>query len=813
MIVSLNWIKQYLDVDLSPDKISEILTEIGLEVEGMEETVSVPGGLEGFVVGYVKECGKHTNSDHLSVTKVDIGSGEDLNIVCGAPNVAQGQKVVVATIGTILYPPDGKEFKIKKGKIRGEVSEGMICALDEMNLGSDHSGIAVLPDDVAVGTLAKDYFDIEKDVIYDIGLTPNRSDATSHLGVAKDLAAALKVNYGHSGKVNVPSVDDFKVDSTDLPIDVEVENTDACPRYSGLTIKGIKVGDSPEWMQKRLNAIGVRPINNVVDITNFVLHELGQPLHAFDYEKIAGKKIIVKNLADQTPFLCLDEIERKLSDKDLMICDGNGVGMCIAGVFGGLNSGVTPETTEIFLESAYFTAKSIRPTSTRHLLRTDAAKIFEKGSDPNITVFALKRAAELIAEYAGGKVASEIIDIYPKEIKPVEIEISYAKINRDIGVPIPPTKVNAIFEAMEMEIKKIERASVTVAVPTNKADVTRPADLIEEVLRIYGLNQVPIPTEIRSTIVHPPKPNPIQMRKTAADLLVAQGFYEMMAVSLTKSDYYKDVLPKDENQLVFINNTSNRDLNIMRPEMLISGLEVVLRNQNRQIADLKVFEQGRSYLKTDDGFDETEHLTLFLTGQQMGESWLNPNKNKISFFTLKGYVGGLMERFGLKGFQEKEFADDVFSYGVEYHRGRQSLVKFGKVQTSILKKMGISNEVFFADFNWNNIMTALKNNKINFVGLNKYPSMRRDLAFVINKNVQFKDILAISKKAGKALLVETNLFDVYENEKQLGEGKKSYAVSFVFENPEKTLKDKEVDKIMKNIIFQSEKQLGAVIRK
>ncbi len=813
MIVSLNWIKQYLDVDLSPDKISEILTEIGLEVEGMEETVSVPGGLEGFVVGYVKECGKHTNSDHLSVTKVDIGTGEDLNIVCGAPNVAQGQKVVVATIGTILYPPDGKEFKIKKGKIRGEVSEGMICALDEMNLGSDHSGIAVLPTDVAIGTLAKDYFDIEKDVIYDIGLTPNRSDATSHLGVAKDLAAALKINYKHSGKVNVPSIESFKIENTDLPIDVVVENTEACPRYSGLTIKGIKVGDSPEWMQKRLNAIGVRPINNVVDITNFVLHELGQPLHAFDYKKIAGKKIIVKNLKEQTAFMCLDEIERKLSDKDLMICDGNGEGMCIAGVFGGLNSGVTDETTEIFLESAYFTAKSVRPTSTRHLLRTDAAKIFEKGSDPNITVFALKRAAALIAEYAGGKVASEIIDIYPEEIKPVEIQISYAKINRDIGVPIPADLVNDIFEAMEMEIKEVKRASVTVAVPTNKADVTRPVDLIEEVLRIYGLNSVPIPTQIKSAIVHPPKPDPIQMRKIAADMLIAQGFYEMMAVSLTKSGYYKDLLPIDEEKLVFINNTSNRDLNIMRPEMLISGLEVVLRNQNRQISDLKVYEQGRSYLKTEDGFNETEHLTLFITGQKMGESWLNPNKNKISFFTLKAYVGILMERFGLKGYQEKEFSDDVFTYGVEYHRGRQSLVKFGKVQTTILKKMGISNEVFYANFNWDNIMAALKNNKINFVGLNKYPSMRRDLAFVINRNVQFKDILTIAKKAGKALLVETNLFDVYEDEKRLGEGKKSYAVSFVFENSEKTLKDKEVDKILKNIIFQSEKQLGALIRK
>jgi len=813
MIVSLNWIKQYLDVDLSPDKISEILTEIGLEVEGMEETVSVPGGLEGFVVGHVTACGKHSNSDHLSVTKVDIGTGEDLSIVCGAPNVAEGQNVVVATIGTILYPPDGKEFKIKKGKIRGEVSEGMLCALDELNLGSDHDGIIVLPKDVSVGTLAKDYFDIEKDVIYDIGLTPNRSDATSHLGVAKDLAAALKINYKHSGKVNVPSVEKFKVESTDLPIQVVVENTEACPRYSGLTIKGIKVGDSPEWMQNRLNSIGVRPINNVVDITNFVLHELGQPLHAFDYNKITGKKIIVKNLKDQSPFMCLDGVERKMSDEDLMICDGNGDGICIAGVFGGLDSGVTDETTAIFLESAYFTAKSVRPTSTRHLLRTDAAKIFEKGSDPNITVFALKRAAELIAEYAGGKVACEIIDIYPEEIKPVEINISYAKINRDIGIPIPADRVNDIFEAMEMEIKEVKRASVTVAVPTNKADVTRPVDLIEEVLRIYGLNSVPIPTQIKSEIVHPPKPDPIQMRKTAGNMLIAQGFYEMMAVSLTKSDYYKDILPRDEENLVFINNTSNRDLNIMRPEMLISGLEVVLRNQNRQIFELKVYEQGRSYLKTEDGFDETEHLTLFITGQQMGESWLNPNKNKVSFFTLKAYVGILMERFGLSGYQEKEFSDDVYSFGVEYHRGKQNLVKFGKVQTTILKKMGISSEVFYADFNWDNIMTTLKNNKINFVGLNKYPSSRRDLAFVINQNVQFKDILAIAKKAGKSLLVETNLFDVYEDEKRLGEGKKSYAVSFVFENPEKTLKDKEVDKIMKNIIFQSEKQLGAIIRK
>ena len=636
MKVSLNWLKDYLDINLSKEEVSELLTDIGLEVEGMEEIESIKGGLKGIVIGHVKECGKHPGADRLSLTKVDVGNGEDLQIVCGAPNVAAGQKVVVATVGTVLYDADGNDFKIKKGKIRGEFSEGMICAEDELGLGNDHSGIIVLPEDVEVGTKACDYFNVENDVVYEIGLTPNRSDATCHTGVAKDLAAALKINHDHSGEVNMPNVDGFSIDNKDLPIDVVVENTEACPRYSAISIKGVTIKESPDWLKNRLNAIGVRPISNIVDITNFVLHELGQPLHAFDAEQIKGGKVVVKTLPEGTIFKSLDEIDRKLTATDLMICDGESNGMCIGGVFGGINSGVTDSTKNIFLESAHFNAKWIRRTSTHHLLRTDAAMCFEKGSDPNVTVYALKRAAMLIKELGGGEIASEIVDIYPNIIEKVQVEVSYANVNRLIGVEIPVVDVKAILAAMEMEIVSETETGFTVAVPTNKADVLREADVIEEILRIYGFNKVPISNQIRSAVTLGEKPDRQKIKNTISELLTASGFNEIMAVSLTESRYFKDVLPIEVSELVFVNNTSNMHLDIMRPTMLISGLEAVLHNQNRQNSDLKFYEFGKSYHKKEDSFEEDSHLTLFMSGLKNEESWLEEDRTQVSYYHFKG---------------------------------------------------------------------------------------------------------------------------------------------------------------------------------
>lgn len=816
MKVSLSWLRQYIDTkDMSPEAIGDILTSTGLEVEGMEEVETIPGGLKGLVIGEVKECGKHPNADRLSVTKVDVGAEELLSIVCGAPNVAAGQKVVVATVGTELFPTEGDPFKIKKGKIRGEVSEGMICAEDEIGLGHDHDGIIVLPAEAQVGTAARDYYKVETDYVFEIGLTPNRSDATNHLGVAYDLAAALRINHGYTDDVAAPSVDGFKVDQTDMAIPVEVRNTQACPRYSGVTITNLSISESPDWLKARLNAIGVRPINNVVDITNFVLHELGQPLHAFDLNEIKGGKIIVDTLPANTKFLSLDEIERELHEEDLMICDGEENGMCIGGVFGGIKSGVKDDTTSIFLESAHFDAEWIRRTSMRHNLRTDAAKVFEKGSDPNITVYALKRAAMLMQELAGGVIASEVVDIYPEVKKPAQIDVRYQRINELIGVSIEPESVHAILGAMGMNILSQNDSQFTVEVPTNKADVLREVDMIEEILRIYGFNNVPIPSQVTTSMAIAPHPSPTLVRNLISDMLAAQGFNEMMALSLSESRYYKgesSLVPDDE--LVYVNNTSNVHLDIMRPDMLYSGLEAILRNQNRQESDLKLFEFGRSYRKKEDGYDEINRLTLFLTGRRQAESWLADDQALVSYYSLKAYVNNLMKRLGIQGYQEEATGDDpILSYGTRYFRGPRELVRYGRLQGEVLKAMDIRGEVFYADFHWDNIFQALPKKRVQFSELNKYPSMRRDLALVVDRSVSFNEIAAIAGKTAKKLLRESNLFDVYVNDDQLGAGKKSYAVSFIFEDITRTLKVKEIDKVMNQIISLCETKLGAQIRR
>ena len=813
MKVSLNWLKDYIDIDLDPVKVGEVLTDIGLEVEGMEEIESIKGGMEGIVIGYVKEQGPHPNVDRLSVTKVDIGTGEDLHIVCGAPNVAAGQKVLVAPVGTTLYTKEGEAWTIKKGKIRGEVSEGMICSEDEVGLGDDHSGIVVLPEDVQVGMPAKDYYRIEKDYVYEIGLTPNRSDATNHIGVAKDLLAALTINYDHTGDLRLPSVKDFKVENHDLPVEVAVENTEACPRYTGVVIKGVTIRESPEWLKKRLRAVDVRPINNVVDITNFILHELGQPLHAFDLDQIAGRKVIVKTLPAGSSFTTLDEVDRKLLDSDLMICDGDSKGMCIGGVFGGVGTGVKETTRNIFLESAHFNAKYIRRTSMHHQLRTDAARVFEKGSDPNITLYALKRAILLIKQLAGGEIASEVVDIYPEPILPREVDIAYSRVKRLIGMDIPHDEIKAILSVLEMEIREETEETLRVAVPTNKADVTREADVIEEILRIYGFNKVEMPNQITTAITVGAYPDPTTIRNKIGDYLASNGFHEMMAVSLSESRYYPKVLGGVRaDELVYINNTSNIHLNIMRPDMLISGLEAVLYNQNRQQGNVKLFEFGKTYRHGEDRIHESQHLSLFMAGQRYSESWLNTQKEDVSYYSLKAMVVNILSRIGLTSYQETAVQEEPFSFALRYHRGQQVLVEFGKVDPRIIKKMDIRDAVYYADFNWEALVKAGGKQQVSFEEINKFPSTRRDLALVIDNSIKFQDIVAIARKVGKKLIKDINLFDVYENAEQLGPGKKSYAVSFLFEDPTTTLRDKEVDKVMGKLMQFYKEQLGAEIR-
>ncbi len=813
MRTSLNWLKNYLHIDLSPDKVGEILTSIGLEVEGIEKVESIKGGLAGVVVGHVVECEKHPNADRLRVTKVDVGEAELLQIVCGAPNVDKGQKVLVATVGTTLYPIDGEPLKIQKGKIRGEVSMGMICAEDELGLGNSHAGIMVLPSETPIGKAAGEVMNIEIDYVYEIGLTPNRSDATNHMGVAKDLAAALKVNYHHDGQIKKPSIAHFKIDNPNLPIEVEVANPEACPRYAGVVIKNITVQESPEWLKNRLKAVGVRPINNVVDVTNFILHELGQPLHAFDYEAITDKKIIVDTLPSGTIFTALDETEKKLLDTDLMICDGQRHPMCIGGVFGGLHSGVKETTKHIFLESAHFNAKYIRRSSMHHNLRTDAAKVFEKGSDPNICLYALKRAALMIKELAGGEIASNIIDLYPKAIAPVEIKVNYKDVNNLIGVKIPKDKLLEILHALEMEVVEQTQASFTVKVPTNKTDVLRPVDVIEEILRIYGLNMVPMTDSIKMSLTYGTHPTKQRIRNLWSDFLTANGFIETMSLSLSQSKYYKEILPYSEDELAFIYNTSNVHLDIMRPSMLFSGLETILHNQNRQQIDLKLFESGKIYYKTGEGYKEEERFSIFLTGKRWSENWLFDKDKETSYFTLKSFVHNLLIRLNIFDYQSEVIQNDIFSFGMQYFKGTQLLVHFGKVQPNISKAMSIKNAVFYADFKMDTIFSMLQKSKIKIEEPNKYPSTQRDLALVVAQSVKFEEIATIAKKIGKKLVTSVNLFDIYESKEHLGENKKSYAINIMFEDTEKTVDTKEVDKIVEKIINQCQEQLGAVIRR
>jgi len=811
MKISLNWLNKYLKIDLPPEEISEILTMIGLEVEGMEEVESVKGGLKGIVVGEVTECGKHPNADKLSLTRVDLGNEEPVQIVCGAPNVAQGQKVLVATVGTTLYSPEGEEWQIKKGKIRGAVSEGMICAEDELGLGTDHEGIMVLPEDAPVGIPAREYMNIETDIVYEIGLTPNRSDATSHIGVAKDLAAYLKINHDYDGDVKWPDVSDFEVDSPTHNVKVSVENHEACPRYSGVVITDIEIKESPDWLKNYLKAVDVRPISNIVDITNFILHELSQPLHAFDLEEIEGNEIIVKTLPEGSIFKSLDEVDRKLSEQDLMICDGNSNAMCIGGVFGGINSGVKDNTTSIFLEAAHFDAGWIRRSSTRHNLRTDAAKVFEKGSDPSRTVYALKRAALLIKELAGGTITSDIVDIYPKEIERKEVLVRYDRVIGLIGTDISKDEIHQILRAMDMEIEPVTDDSIKVAVPTDKSDVTREVDVIEEILRIYGFNKVPLDEQLTTKISYEvAKPDHV-VRDKLSELLTHQGFNEIMGMSLIESRIYDQLEIIDPEKYVYVNNTSNIHLDIMRPEMMVSGLLSVVHNHYRQNIKLKLYEFGKGFTKGEEGYVEDEFLTIFLSGARNEESWMHDSKTQVGLYDIKRVIAHVFAKLNVVSHQTSELEDGRFEYGVKYHRGTRTLCSFGKVHHKIAKAMDLKTDVFYAEINMAEIFN-LKSKTIEVDEISKYPSMRRDLAMVLDKKVKFEEIRKLAYGVDKKHVKEINLFDVYENEEHLGEGKKSYAVSFTFSDDTKTLKDKEVEKIIKKIIHVLEQNVKAEIR-
>jgi phenylalanyl-tRNA synthetase beta chain len=808
MKISYNWLKQFIKIDWSPEQTGELLTDLGLEVEGIEAYQSVKGGLEGVVIGKVLACVQHPNADKLKLTTVDIGSSEPLQIVCGAPNVAAGQKVPVATIGTTLYSAEGEAWTIKKGKIRGEDSHGMICAEDELGLGTSHDGIMILDDDIPIGTLASTVFKVENDYVFEIGLTPNRADAMSHLGTARDLKAGL-LQKNISLELITPSVSAFHVDNRLLKIDVDVKNKALAPRYCGVTISGIKVESSPEWLQHRLKAIGLNPINNIVDATNYVLHDLGQPLHAFDAVKIKGNKIEVKTVEAGTKFTTLDGVERSLSDEDLMICDAEKP-MCIAGVFGGLHSGVSESTTSIFLESAYFNPVSIRKSAKRHGLNTDASFRFERGIDPNITELALKRAALLIQDIAGGEISSDILDIYPHKIEDFQVRLSFDNAKKLIGEEIPRDIIKRILTSLEIKINNVTETGLGLTVPSYRNDVQREADIIEEILRVYGYNNINTTEKLNASISSSSKFEDHKIQNIVGNQLVTQGFFEILANSLTTPNYISLSEQLKEAHNVTILNPLSNDLSVLRQSLLFSGLEAVSYNLNRKRLDLKLFEFGKTYHNFENTREEHKHLTLFASGNQNNDTWISANK-KSDFFFMKGIIYAILERLGITRVQETPTNSDLFSEGLELSLGKMKLVDFGLIKKPILKHFDISQEVVFADFNWEIILDIVKRNKITFKGISKYPEVRRDFALLLDDKVSFKDIHSIANKTEKQLLKKVSLFDVYQG-KNLPQGKKSYAVSFTLQDENKTLTDNQIEKIMKSLQVNFEKELGAELR-
>ena len=781
MQISYNWLKQFLKTDWTPEQTSELLTDLGLEVEGIKTYQSVKGGLEGVVVGEVLTCIKHPNADKLKITTVNVGGEAPLQIVCGAPNVAAGQKVPVATIGTTL---------------------------DELGLGKSHDGILVLDDKIKVGTLAADIFNIENDHVFEIGLTPNRADAMSHLGTARDLKAGL-VQKDVNLELITPSVSAFNVENRTLKIDVDVINKDLAPRYCGVTISGLKVAESPAWLQHRLKAIGLSPINNIVDTTNYVLHDLGQPLHAFDAVKISGNKIEVKTLKAGTKFITLDGIERELHEDDLMICD-NDKPMCIAGVFGGINSGVTESTTSIFLESAYFNPVSIRKSAKRHGLNTDASFRFERGIDPTICEYALKRAALLIQEIAGGEITSDIIDVYPNKIKDFEVRLSFENAEKLIGEEIPKETIKVILTSLDIKVNNVTETGLGLTVPAYRNDVQRESDVIEEILRVYGYNNIKTSEKLNASISSATRFEDYKIQNIVGNQLASQGFFEILSNSLTTPNYVAlSEQLKEEHNITMLNPLSH-DLSVLRQSLLFSGLEAVSFNINRKRSDLKLFEFGKTYHGYDDKHEEFKHLSVFITGNQTSENWHGDNK-KTDFFIMKGIIVSILERLGISRFNESPIKNDLFAEGISFGLGKNKLVDFGLVKKPILKHFDILQDVIYADFNWDSILDVIKHNKIKFKVIPKYPEVRRDFALLLDDNVTFESIYKIAKQSEKQLLRNVNLFDVYQG-KNLPKGKKSYAVSFTLQDENKTLTDKQIEKIMGKLQSNFEKQLGAELR-
>ncbi|WP_437921340.1 phenylalanine--tRNA ligase subunit beta [Sphingobacterium sp. LRF_L2] len=797
MNISYNWLKNYIDTNTSPEDLSLILTDIGLEVELLETVQQIKGGLEGLVVGEVKTCEQHPNADKLKLTTVDIGAEALLHIVCGAPNVRMGLKVIVAPVGTTCFPTTGEPFKITKSKIRGEVSEGMLCGEDEIGLGSSHAGLVELADSAVVGSLVKDYYELTDDYKYEIGLTPNRADAASHLGVARDIAAYFRTAY------STADVSAFQ-EGDASGVKVQVTDPTNAPRYSGVTIEGIQVAESPAWLKDRLNTIGVRPINNIVDVTNYILHDLGQPLHAFDADRIAGNQIVVRKASEGESFVTLDGEERKLSSEDLVIADVEKP-MCIAGVFGGQYAGVSTSTNKIFLESAYFNAVSVRKTSKRHGIKTDSSFRFERGTDPNMPVYALKKAALLILEVAGGKIASPVTDFYPNPVSPFVFEVRYSRVQRLIGKDIPSEEIKAIILALGIGISNEQDDTITVSVPAYKVDVTREVDVIEEVLRIYGYNNIELKPQIKSSLNTTEKPDKEVVLNQVADLLIGNGYQEILNNSLTKTAF----LENEANAVRLLNPLSS-DLDVMRQNLLFSALTSVSYNQKRKSPNAKYFEYGKTYFKSETGYVENQNLAICIAGNQIDEHWSLGGK-KSNFYHIKAAVDTIVRRLNISGVQVVESDNSYFDYGLSYMKGQKVLVTFGCVSAENLAKADVDGKVFFATFDWDLVLKVIRKNTIKYQEVSKFPAVRRDLALLVDDAVTFEQLKMVAIKSERKLLKDVRIFDVYKGEK-LPEGKKSYALSFVLQDEEKTLNDKQIDAIIKKLMLNFEKEIGATVR-
>lgn len=825
MKISYNWLREYVNSSLTPSEAEKILSSIGLEVESMESVEEIPGSLDGVVVGEVVECGKHPDADKLSLTKVDAGESELLQIVCGAPNVAKGQKVLVAKVGTTLTFTSGEQVKLKRAKIRGVESAGMICAEDELGIGTSHDGIMVLPADAVVGTPAKEYLGLETDTLLEIGLTPNRVDAASHIGVARDFSAWLRFN-GTDSRLLKPSVDNFEslVKSSDItPVKVTVVAADGAPRYAGLTFDNVTLAPSPDWLKKRISAIGLRPINNIVDITNFILHETGHPLHAFDYDKIAGHEVIVRRAKDGERFTTLDGVERELTADDLMICDAEKP-MTLAGIFGGAESGITSSTKRVFLESAYFNPVSIRKSSKRHQIKTDASFRYERGADPEMVPYAIKRAAILFQELAGATVAGDIIDIYPEKIDRAVVEIDFERVERLIGKRIGRESILNILEYLEYDILKSDNTGASLSVPCYRVDVTRECDIVEDVLRIYGYNNVEIPERMVASITPGRKPDPESVKEGLSAFLAANGFHEIMNNSLTKGEYYSKLKSFPEENLVKILNPLSSDLNAMRQTLLLSGLEVVSYNINRQSSDLKLFEIGNvySYSPADDGdlspalnlksYKEGTKISLIVTGPGV-QSW-RTSAIPASYFTLKGQLELLLRRYGIEpaDLEYSSAPSDIFSEGLVYKtQSGKEIGMMGTISQTLLKRFGIKQQVFAAEISWDILFQLIKKQKVLFKEMPKFPEVKRDLALLLDEGVSFTEIRKSAFKAERKILKSVTLFDVYRGDK-IPEGKKQYAISFVLQDSEKTLTDKYVEETMSKLLKNFETNFGAQLR-